>query len=629
MVALELRSQSSRITYPSFFFRPAYRKHTVEKFLLEQASLLPEGSTKKDMFVKAAHLIALLSSIYSMWTKSKKKINRLLKMVFGSQSETVTPIQNEKDTNETNQIGNDNEVISTENPKDGKGKQEIDDSKVIKKDGDHNGEDNKKKRRKGGGGRNSSESYTGAIDIDFELPDDLKPGQLCPECKDNKLYAIDPKKVVRLVGHAPVTAFRFSLEQARCICGALFVAAVSEEYRDIFYGDKYSPSALSSLILYKYFAGVPFGMTSKLQKMSGVPVPSSTQVNQIKKHALPVIRSIVKVLYYLAANAHMLGFDDSTIRLLCKRVTTKGTETNKGYGTAVVADGFDSEDNTIILYDFDYNKHAGKVVCDLLKDRTRESLPLLVSDGLPAYEPYKDDGVNVNCNTHMRRKVYHEDKESYIGSTVLFCYQQIYTNDRECKELKLDMSARMELHKEKSSEYFEKMAAIFEIVTDRAEDVVALREKHSIPDYIGKMEPNDDMFTIAIYYLDRYKALTQVLETPGTPLDTNYVERAIKAILRIRNNSLFFHNEFSASYSGDILTLTETINENKINAFIYVEYILSNKEKVLANPKNFLPWIYDKSEQEKKAYWDNVNALIRNSSSSSELGVDLCYHSSG
>ena len=68
-----------------------------------------------------------------MWTKSKKKINRLLKMVFGSQSETVTPIQNEKDTNETNQIGNDNEVISTENPKDGKGKQEIDDSKVIKK----------------------------------------------------------------------------------------------------------------------------------------------------------------------------------------------------------------------------------------------------------------------------------------------------------------------------------------------------------------------------------------------------------------------------------------------------------------------------------------------------------------
>lgn len=187
----------------------------------------------------------------------------------------------------------------------------------------------------------------------------------------------------------------------------------------------------------------------------------------------------------------------------------------------------------------------------------------------------------------------------------------------------------MALHKEKSAFYFEKMKFLFQIIKDETPNIDPLREHYSIPAYIGPEEPNEELYKVATYYLDRYKALTQVMWVVGAPLDTNYVERAIKAILRLRNNSLFFNNEFSAKYSGDILSLTETTNENKVNVFIYLEYLLDNAEKVLKKPHYYLPWLYDKEDSEKEAYWKKVNALIHSSASPPEPATVSRCRSSG
>ena len=81
--------------------------------------------------------------------------------------------------------------------------------------------------------------------------------------------------------------------------------------------------------------------------------------------------------------------------------------------------------------------------------------------------------------------------------------------------------------------------------------------------------------------------------------------------------------------AGDILSFTETTNENNINVFIYTEYLFAHSKEVLNNPKNYLPWPYDKSEEEKKAYWKRVDRIILSPSNSLEAQADEHYHSSG
>lgn len=580
----------------------------------------------EQFFHMAAQLVGTLVSIYGMWNTSKKKINQLLKMIFGNRSEKIKDLGgNSPDTNEGPPNGNDDQNDS--NPDNGKENEKGEDSKDNPKDDEQSKK--KKKKRKGGGGKNSADDYESAAEITCKLDHDKQPGKICPECGESKLYEIEPKKVIRLVGNAPVTAFEFILQQVRCICGAAFTADVGDDFRDIYNEDKYSPSALAAMTIYKYLFGISFGTLASIQKANGIPLPASTQANKIKSNALPIIQKVFGVLKILASNANLLGFDDTIIRTLEKRDKKDGNgKTHYGHGTAVVANGFDTEENEIVLFDFNSSKHAGDVVCDLLSTRDRNSLPLLASDGLNSYDECKKSGVDVNCNVHARRKVVEEDpkRESYVGQAVLDCYSNIYKNDKHCKNNKLSDVERMEYHQQHSLFYFEKIQAIFNIICGLENNNP--REVYSIPDYLSEDEPNGNLRSVANYFLKRYKSLTVITNVPGAPLDTNYVERVIKVIIRLRKNSLFFNNVSSAAYSGEILTLLETAVINNVNVFDYMNFLISNKKKVEKKPENYLPWLYLWSDKEKNDYWNRISKLKKSPSSFLEPLLDGNYHSS-
>jgi len=562
---------------------------------------------------QGAKLIELLVTIYGMWSNSKKKINRLLKMIFGNRSEKLKDLPPKNNAENSNGVHVQSSISIP------------DDAKLAAgQSGDKN--DN---ARKGGGGKNSADDYEAAAEITCMLEDDKLPGRICPECKKGKLFEIDPRKIIRLVGRAPITAFKFIQQQTRCICGALFTADVGDEYRDIYDGDKYSPSALATIMIHKFLMGATYGKIEKVQRMSGVPVPATTQMNKIKNDALPVIQAIVRVLLYLASNAGLLAFDDTRIRTLEKRESKDGKQTHNGHGTAIIAGNFDNEKTEIILFNFETSKHAGEVVCELLATRERSQLPFLVSDGLPCYDNSKKKGIDVNCNVHARRKVVEEDPErkTYVGYSVLECYKNIYVNESYCRNNKLNDVERMNYHQKNSTFYFDKIKAIFDIITGK--DVsLDTRLSFDIPDYLSEEEPNSDLFKTAKYYLDRYNALTQVLRHSGIPLDTNRVERIIKSIILLRKTSLFFHNNFSACYSADILSLLETADHCDVNVFEYVDYVLSNKKAVMKNPQNYLPWVYQRSDREKKQYWKDVDKIMKSPSNLQESAVDESYHSS-
>lgn len=568
-------------------------------------TLTPED---EESLATASKLIENFLYIYHMWIRSKKKINKLLKMMFGNKCEANKDKGNEKEKDQnTNQ---------NSSPKD--------DNKQQSKD------DPKAKPRNGGGGKNGADAYEGAAEIICKLDENTKPGNKCPECNKGTLYEINPKKVIRLVGNAPITAFKFILQQVRCICGFQATADVGDEYREIYNADKYGPTALAAMIIYKYIMGVSFGTLAMVQNMAGTPLPASTQANQIKNKALPVFKAILSIMFKMAANGMLFGFDDTIIRIIKKRVTKKGEMSSQGYGTAVVINQFDEDENEIIIFDLNPTKHAGDVICDLLAERENDNIPLLISDGLKAYDESKKLGIDINCNIHARRKVYEEDpnKKTYLGEAVLDSYSDIYTNDKFCKNNNLSPIERMKYHQENSSIHFEKINIIFKIIVGKKVGLLD-RQKHKIPDYLNADEPNSDIYNIANYFLKRYKSLTQVLTIPGVPLDTNYVERMIKTIIRLRKNSLFFNNVASSEYSGEILSVLETAVQNGVNVFDYTDYILSNAETVLKNPQNYLPWNYKLNDLEKENYWNRVDHFIANPSNFEESPNSENYHSSG
>jgi hypothetical protein len=68
--------------------------------------------------------------------------------------------------------------------------------------------------------------------------------------------------------------------------------------------------------------------------------------------------------------------------------------------------------------------------------------------------------------------------------------------------------------------------------------------------------------------------------------------RALKMILRLRKNSLFYANEHGA-YVGDVITsLIETCRLAGVNPLDYLSALMHNRSAVFRDPGAWLPWNY-------------------------------------
>lgn len=589
----------------------------VERIKKSLVSILNENKNRPDDVIDDMNkIIPILDSflaLYGMWKKSKKKMNKILRMMFGNRSEKSEPISGKSNAKPSGEISEQNDSEETISGNSNEGKKE------------------EKKKREGGGGKNGVEQYTGAEVVTCPLCSECKPPAICPACRDNKLYWLESRNLIRLIGSPPVNAVLFDIERSGCSCSEKFEGDIPEKYKEIYEQEKYSSSAVTAMAINKYMMGISFGTLAKIQEYHGIPLPESTQSNILKQKMNAPFLSICDMLCKMSANSNLFGIDDTTITLLSKRITTKNTETNKGYGTAIVCDGMDHLDNTIYIYDFNFENHAGPVLFELLSKRERDTLPILISDGLPAYDSYKKGGIDTNCNSHARRKMveYDPEKKNFVVSSVIAHYQTIYKNEKQCNNLELSPIEKMKYHKKHSSESFDSIHALFRVIVGDipSEDLKTFKADNNIPDYIDKEETGDDLYVGAKYFIDRFEKLTRILNIPGVPLDTNYVERAIKAIIKLRKNSLFFNNPNSAEYSGKILSVLETAAQSGVNIFEYTKHVLENSEDVIKNPAGYLPWLYDKSGLYKKEYWRKVAALNQRSSSSSGFANLSVAHS--
>jgi hypothetical protein len=100
-----------------------------------------------------------------------------------------------------------------------------------------------------GHGRNPANAFTGAEKVRVKHAQ-LKPGDVCPECREGKVYCQkEPKTLVRIVGRPPLQATVFEMERLRCNgCGEVFAASDPQSAGP----EKFDATAVATTALLKY-----------------------------------------------------------------------------------------------------------------------------------------------------------------------------------------------------------------------------------------------------------------------------------------------------------------------------------------------------------------------------------------
>ena len=433
------------------------------------------------------------------------------------------------------------------------------------------------RRKRGGGkpagqGRQSAEAYPGAERVLCPL-EELAVGQRCPACGQGSLYRLPPGVEVRIDGNGFLTALRYELEKLRCsACGQVYTAPLPPEAGE----EKYTDRARAVLALGRYYLGLPFNRLEGYQQLVGVPMADATQWDQVERLA-GCVWPVFNELIYQAAQGEVLYEEDTPVRVLSmiqeNAAAAVGMRTGM-YTTGLVAQ---KEGHEIWLY-FSGRANAGENAGALVQQREPEAGPLiLMSDALSAnrLEPAPPVEVIVCfCLAHGLRK-FSDLEEAFPQpcAHVLGILDQVFEHDQASRPLTAE--DRLVYHQRHSG-------PLLESLHDWLEQPLEDRE----------VEPNSTLGKAFNYLLKHWTELTQFLRVPGAPLDSNVVERALKLMIRQRNNSLFFASAYSAQVGSVLGSVIATALKAGVNVLDYLVALQHHRHEVMAHPSRWLPWNY-------------------------------------
>jgi len=408
----------------------------------------------------------------------------------------------------------------------------------------------------------------------------MAKGDTCPGCSAGRVYKYAPATLLRIVGHAPLSAERHECQQLRCNgCGEIYSAELPEHVKaDGRSNQMYGYSARSMMSIYRYFAGSPFFRQHSVNTLLGVPVAASTVFDQCEKVA-NALNPVFKAIKQIAADAPQFYLDDTTNRILTQQPVKKtrgGKERLRSgiYTSACLA--LSDDEKRIVLFQTNVG-HAGEWMEEILQARDAgKDPPLIMSDALSANQVQGRVTQKALCNAHARRG-FAELVDQHLDEAIfaLEQYQHVWVNNTHCAKEGLSDADRMAYHKEHSLPFMQ-------IILNWCEDQLST----------DAVEANSNLGRAMKYFIRHYEGLTAFCRTPGAPVDNNDIERLIKLIVRARKNSLFFKTLVGADISDIITSVLATCHEQDINAFDYLNAIQRNQLAVKAAPMKWLPWNY-------------------------------------
>jgi transposase len=417
-----------------------------------------------------------------------------------------------------------------------------------------------------GHGRNAATAFTGAERVRVKHAQ-LKSGDVCPECREGKVYCQkEPKTLVRIVGRPPLHASVFEMERLRCnACGDVFTANEPQSAGP----EKFDATAVATTALLKYGTGMPFHRLEQLEKHLGIPFPASVQW-ELMKRAAGLLRLVLNELIRQAAQGSVMHNDDTGMRIL--RLARNTDDGRTGTFTSGIVSIW--REWRIALY-FTGWRHAGENLADVLKQRAVElKAPIQMCDALSRNSPKLIETLLANCLAHGRRQ-FTEVADSFPDECryVLESLGAVYGFDAEAKDLGLTAEERLTFHKTHSAPVMEDLRQWLE----------AQFAEH-------KTEPNSGLGKAISYLLRHWTKLTLFLRQQGAPLDNNVVERALKKAILHRKNALFYKT-MNGARAGDLfMSLIHTCELNKVNPFDYLTELLRHPAEIMVRPGEWMPW---------------------------------------
>jgi transposase len=427
------------------------------------------------------------------------------------------------------------------------------------------------KRNAPGHGRNGAEDYRNPRRVAVSHAS-LKHGDRCPGCLKGKVYEQqEPRRLVRIVGQAPLTATVYELQRLRCnLCGEVYSAESPEGVGE----DKYDESAAAMIAQLKYGTGMPFYRLEDLENNLGVPLPASTQWEIVEEGA-ELIKPARDQLIREAAQGEVLHNDDTSMTVLALR---RAIAAEPGERTGIFTSGVVStaEGRKIALF-FTGRQHAGENLAEVLKRRAAElPVPIQMSDALSRNAPKPIKLLVAHCLAHGRRQfVKIAPNFPEPCRHVLEALGEVYHQDQLAREQGLSRIERLHLHQLYSGP----------VMNDLHEWLDGQLKEH-------KAEPNSGLGKAMEYMLRHWQPLTLFLREPGAPLDNNLVERALKKAILHRKNSLFYKTLNGAEVGDLYMTLIHTCELNDVNPFDYLTELQRHAEELAANPAHWMPWNY-------------------------------------
>ena len=429
-----------------------------------------------------------------------------------------------------------------------------------------------------GHGRNGAEAYVGAEKI--RVPHaSLKPGDACPSCKKGTVYeSVEPGRLVRIRGQAPLGATVYELQKLRCnLCGEIFTAQAPPGVGP----DKYDAASASMIALLKYGNGLPFNRLERLEGSLGIPLPAATQW-EIVEHSADEIEPAHDEMIRQAAQGRVLHNDDTTMKVLAlthqSGESTGSDPMESSDRKGVFTSGIVSilEGRRIGLF-FTGHHHAGENLAAVLKRRASElGPPIQMCDALSRNLPKEFQTIVAHCLAHGRRQfvdvaVNFPEECLYI----LKILKLVYTNEAQAKNQGMSPEQRLEFHQANSSSKMEELKAW---LTAQIED--------------RKVEPNSGLGEAISYMLKHWNELTLFLRQPGAPLDNNICEQALKKAILHRKNAYFYKTEKGAHVGDLFMSLIHTCELNGVNPFEYLTELNKHASALAANPADWMPWTY-------------------------------------
>ncbi len=429
-----------------------------------------------------------------------------------------------------------------------------------------------------GHGRNGAESYVGAEKV-CVLHASLKPGDACPRCQKGTVYeSVEPGRLVRIRGQAPLGATVYELQKLRChLCGEIFTAEAPPGVG----ADKYDAESASMIALLKYGSGLPFNRLERLQGSLGIPLPAATQW-EIVDHSAGRIGPALEEMTRQAAQGQILYNDDTGMKVmtLCDpdakpiKPDTSSAPDRKGVFTSGIISVVDGRRIALFVTG---HRHAGENLAALLKQRVCElDRPIQMCDALSRNMPKELQTIVANCLTHGRRQfvdvaVNFPDECLYV----LKILKVVYTNDAVAKDQDMSPEQRLAFHKAQSGPKMDDLKAWL---------AAQIEER--------RVEPNSGLGEAIGYMRKHWDKLTLFLRHPGAPLDNNLCEQALKKAILHRKNAYFYKTEHGAHVGDLFMSLIHTCELNGVNPFEYLTELNKHADELAAHPTDWMPWNY-------------------------------------